>query len=271
MNNSTMTLQNVPGFDGRNIGISNGTLVFSGNQSITGSNTISFLTSNFSTNVLRSVTGTLTIGTSNLIQTAGGSGAVGATGVYTVNRGTLEAQSSKKLSTAGTFTNLGTMRTDGATLQLDGNWTNLGTIEANNGTVSLGGTFSFASIGTLTQTGTSTINLDGLLNNTNQTFQLDNTTGTWNLRGGIIFGGTVTTAGSARASRSLARQWNAGWCHPQHRSVRYQRGAHRQKQPAIVESHDHACFYVRHQHLFHRFCRHTIRGRDHRRHRHIHF
>ena len=59
----------------------------------------------------------------------------------------------------------------------------------------LGGTFTLADLGTFHRTG-GTVNLTGTLNNPG-TLALDDTTGSWQLEGGTIAGGTVTTAGAA--------------------------------------------------------------------------
>ena len=69
----------------------------------------------------------------------------------------------------------------------------------------LGGSFTTAGIGTLIYTG-GTVNLSGSLNNTSNTLVLSNTTGTWNLNGGTITGGTITTSGKASAGRH--RGWH---------------------------------------------------------------
>ena len=68
----------------------------------------------------------------------------------------------------------------------------------------LGGFFTFAGLGTFNRTG-GTVNLTGTLNNTATTLLLNNTTGSWNLVGGTVNGGTVeATAGNALVGTTSA-------------------------------------------------------------------
>ena len=78
-------------------------------------------------------------------------------------------------------------------------WLNLGTISSVDAqTVDLGGFFTFAGLGTYNRTGTVSVNLMGTLNNAATTLLLNNTTGSWNLVGGTVNGGTIeATAGNA--------------------------------------------------------------------------
>ena len=90
----------------------------------------------------------------------------------------------------------------GGSLGLEGNgWSSAGTIKMTNSTVLLGGTFTLAALGSFGRTG-GTVDLTGTLNNTGTTLALDNTTGGWELNGGTINGGTVTTSGNAVLSTS---------------------------------------------------------------------
>lgn len=75
-------------------------------------------------------------------------------------------------------------------------WSNLGTITATNSTVNLGGSFTLAGLGSFTRSG-GIVNLTGALNNTGTTLAFTTTTGSWNLVGGNITGGTVTEAAGA--------------------------------------------------------------------------
>src|SRR5206468_12590681 len=50
--------------------------------------------------------------------------------------------------------------------------------------------FTLASLGTFTRSG-GTVNVTGTLNNAGTTLALDATTGSWNLAGGTVSGGTV--------------------------------------------------------------------------------
>src|ERR1041384_4056327 len=72
-----------------------------------------------------------------------------------------------------------------------------GTLAVSNGTVNLGGTFIVANLGTVNRSGGS-INIIGTLNNSNTTFSLDATTGSWGLAGGTIHQGTVAASGGAK-------------------------------------------------------------------------
>jgi hypothetical protein len=88
----------------------------------------------------------------------------------------------------------------GGTLIVGGTgWTTAGVILTNS-TLNLGsaynvpGTFALAGLGALTRTG-GTVNVTGTLDNSNATLALDATTGPWQLSGGTILGGTVTTSG----------------------------------------------------------------------------
>ena len=77
-------------------------------------------------------------------------------------------------------------------------WDNEGIITvAANSTLDLGGRFVAADLGSLNRNASSTINLCGFLNNSSTTLALTNVTGSWNLAGGEIFQGTVTTSGTA--------------------------------------------------------------------------
>ncbi len=168
--------------------------------------------------------GTLTIGPGVTI--SGGSGAIGydpsiggPSNVAFINRGTIDADSAGTITLNGTgwtndgtiessgggnlnlygagWTNSGTVTAGGGTLNL-GNaaWSNAGTISAANATTNLGGTFTQADLGSFSRTG-GAVNLTGTQTNTGATLALTATTGSWNLAGGTIDGGTVTATGGA--------------------------------------------------------------------------
>jgi hypothetical protein len=151
----------------------------------------------------------------------------GPTDVTVTNQGTVQADTAGGTISLGgkNWSNTGTLRataggslilfsqdfgwTSSTPVSIDGGgmlrlggtgWTTAGVILTNS-TVNLGsaynvpGTFALASLGTLTRTG-GTVNLTGTLDNTNSTLALDATTGPWQLSGGTILGGTVTTAGA---------------------------------------------------------------------------
>ena len=112
--------------------------------------------------------------------------------------GPMSAGNNGVLTLAGswTFTNPVTV-SSGGTLNLTGNLTNASTITANNATVNLGGSFTLARLGTFNRTG-GTVNLTGTLNNTGLELVLNATAGSWQLLGGTIRGGTVSTTGGAK-------------------------------------------------------------------------
>jgi uncharacterized repeat protein (TIGR03803 family) len=101
------------------------------------------------------------------------------------------------LTLNGTYTNNLTLDlASNAVLTLDGNWVNTGVIGATNATVNLGGSFSVAAVGVLNRSG-GTVNLTGLLNNTNTTLTLNAASGSWVLNGGTVAGGTISESGGA--------------------------------------------------------------------------
>jgi hypothetical protein len=75
-------------------------------------------------------------------------------------------------------------------------WRNAGTISATNSTVNLGGSFALADLGTFNRSG-GTVNLVGTLNASASGLVLDDTTGSWNLAGGTILGGTYRASDGA--------------------------------------------------------------------------
>jgi hypothetical protein len=95
------------------------------------------------------------------------------------------------------FTNNATLETkNGAALTINSlAWTNAGTLTINDGTLNLAGSFTNASLGTISRMG-GVVNLMGALTNT--TLLLNAVTGSWNLFGGTIVGGTVAFADGAR-------------------------------------------------------------------------
>src|SRR5262249_7702160 len=104
---------------------------------------------------------------------------------------------------AGNLSGSGQTSIEGGTFVLSGsNWSNTESINLISGNLNLGGSFTTAGLGTITRvSGTAgVVNLTGTLNNSGATLTLDtanNGTGSWNLAGGTIFGGTVATANNA--------------------------------------------------------------------------
>jgi filamentous hemagglutinin len=92
------------------------------------------------------------------------------------------------------FTNNGIAQaTNGDTLFINSaSWTNTGTISATgSSTVNLGGSFTTAGLGTVTPDATSSVNITGYLNNTAATFTPGSYGGNWSLDGGQIANGTL--------------------------------------------------------------------------------
>jgi len=144
-----------------------------------------------------STTGTLTIGPGITIRTATQGGIVGNADSGLINQGRILAQGGPITVMGKDFVNEGKLEAkDGGALTIDGTWSNKGTIAVSNGTINLGGSFNTASC---TITGSDgTINIKGTLNNTGSTFILDGSVGKWNLLGGTIVGGTVSSTGGAQ-------------------------------------------------------------------------
>ena len=69
-------------------------------------------------------------------------------------------------------------------------------ITATSSITNLGGAVAQAGLGAFTRTG-GTVNLTGSLTNTTATLALNAGTGSWNLAGGKVLGGTITDTGSA--------------------------------------------------------------------------
>ncbi|MEQ1751080.1 MAG: hypothetical protein ABL974_16750, partial [Prosthecobacter sp.] len=140
-----------------------------------------------------------------------------------INQGTISADTAAKtIVIGGNFTNQGTVSAPAGTLTINGTWSssgainasgtgilnlgnaangwsNAGTITTTNVIINLGGAFTLANLGTFNRTG-GTVNLTGALDNTGTTLALNATTGSWNLSGGTIKGGTITMTGGATLS-----------------------------------------------------------------------
>ena len=84
----------------------------------------------------------------------------------------------------------------GTVLTLNGTWANQGTISTADATLNLGGAFTVGGLGELA-TSDATVNLTGTLINTDTTLALTTATGSWNLDGGTIQGGTISATGGA--------------------------------------------------------------------------
>ena len=87
----------------------------------------------------------------------------------------------------------GVLRGTQGTITLDGTWHNAGLISVSDTTLNLGGSFGVVDVAGLQRTG-GTVNLTGTMDNSGHTFTLDATTGSWDLKGGMIKGGSVRRA-----------------------------------------------------------------------------
>jgi hypothetical protein len=115
-------------------------------------------------------------------------------GTFT-NKGTAKAINGGMLSIGATdgWSSSGSISTEASTLTFLNAWSNTGTINsANNSIVNLGGTFTLAGLGTFNGMAGTVMNITGTLENTASTLTLNATTGSWNLVGGTIMGGTLT-------------------------------------------------------------------------------
>jgi hypothetical protein len=192
---TTLNITNGLDLNGATLNV-NGILSVNGTQSVTGTGTIT------GSSFIRADTTASTITFASGVTLSGGLGFNGAGGVTWIFQGTVSAGFAQTLAfptTNNAFVNEGTWQSiSGGTLTLGGNWTNLRaiTVMGANSTLNLGGTFTSAGIGTLNHL-SGTINITGTLNNIGSTLALNNSTGTWNLSGGRINGGIITTAGSA--------------------------------------------------------------------------
>lgn len=114
-------------------------------------------------------------------------------GAPAVNFGEIRAGSGGGL-VLSTVRNLGSVTARDATLALEGEWNNsLGEISAVNSTTTLGGVFTVDHLGNFHRTG-GTVQLTGILDNTDAVLSLDASTGPWVIHGGTIRGGSVLGA-----------------------------------------------------------------------------
>ncbi|HQU42601.1 MAG TPA: choice-of-anchor D domain-containing protein [Pirellulales bacterium] len=176
-----------------------GQLFFTGTQSLAGAGSVVF--GNSSSNALYVTDGATTLTIGPAITIHGQSGYVyGAGNTSIVNQGTILADVAAGTINIQptTFTNQGTVGAkNGGTLSLYNSWNNAGVISVDNtSTLNLGGSFTWAGLGTLNRSGGS-VNVTGTLDATNALMALDAATGSFNLLGGTIKGGTITEADGA--------------------------------------------------------------------------
>ncbi len=155
----------------------------------------------------------------------------GATNSTLNNAGTISSETAGRTLTVDptNTNNTGTLAAKtGGILTMGGNWSNAGgTISLDNdvnSTVNLGGAFDTADLGTFSRGVNGLngrVNITGTLTNTDSTFLLNNTTGSFNLAGGTIIGGLIdsapgsasllnVTAGSTLNGVKLALNLNVG-------------------------------------------------------------
>ena len=111
-----------------------------------------------------------------------------------VNIGLIQASNGGSLTVNGSWTNASGATigiSGGGTLVLTGPWTNNGTIQADNSQVQLYGNFTAASLGTFNVTGTASVVVYGVLDNSGHTFDLSTFPGWDFMHGGTIQGGTI--------------------------------------------------------------------------------
>ena len=92
-----------------------------------------------------------------------------------VNNSLIQASNGGSLNINGTWTNAAGATigiSGGGTFTLSGPWSNDGTIQADNSQVQVSGTFTVASLGTFNVTGTASVVVYGVLDNTGHTFNL---------------------------------------------------------------------------------------------------
>jgi hypothetical protein len=191
-----------------------GVLTLPGPEAITGTGRVHFADANSNNSVSETGTDTFTIGPNvtidgNTGQVDGGSGGFVnqgtmiddvADGLMTLkgtswsNTGTIGAGMGGGFKLDGTWTNSGTLQAlGGSTASLDGtSWSNTGTFTAIDSTVNLGGIFTTEGLGNFQRAG-GEVNLTGTLDNTNSVLNLANYNGSWQMLGGTIRGGQVST------------------------------------------------------------------------------
>ncbi len=195
MNGRTLSLNSGGGFTVLD-------MLGSGDQALLGEGEV-VLNGTTNNGYIRANAGTLVIGPAMTIRTGTQGGQVGQFGTMR-NEGLISSQTAGRTltlnsSTQWSNTENGVLEAkNGGTLTLNGAWANAGMLALDNGTMNLGGTFSTGSVapGRWSRSG-GTANITGTMTNTNSTFVLNGQTGTINLTGGTINGGSITTADGA--------------------------------------------------------------------------
>ena len=186
-------------------GASNAAVGFSGTQTFNNA-TINLGTVTQNASLSLDAGGTFTLGAGAVVQGRGSLGQaqfVGGTNNL-VNAGTISANfniGTLTLNNSGTLSNTGTLEArNGGILTIGpgGLWSNTGTIKVVDAasTVNLGGTFTNAALGAFDNVAGGNLNLTGTLNNTASTLTFSAATGSMQLRGGTVTGGTVQQNGA---------------------------------------------------------------------------
>ncbi|HEY7090323.1 MAG TPA: PEP-CTERM sorting domain-containing protein [Tepidisphaeraceae bacterium] len=151
--------------------------------------------------------GSLNIGSTGVIKTlagftgdvqVGGGGFAFSSPMTLNNNGLISSEVSGRtisLVPGSGLSNAGTIQAiNGGIITLNTTYTNTGTILLNGGIVNLGGTFNAGGgIGNFANSG-GTVNVTGTINNTGNNLTLNSNTGSWNLLGGTITGGSLSFA-----------------------------------------------------------------------------
>lgn len=176
----------------------NARVTFEGTQALNGA-TLLFDSSAIGSKAFSIATGgALTLGPSTIAE--GGLGRFDGAGAL-VNQGRISATVAGEtlVIAPASFMNTGTLEArNGAALTLGASgttWTNNGVINVDASTVNLGGTFTTAGLGVLNRVG-GTVNLTGIMDNSGNTFTLNDSTGPWLMSGGIFRGGVINLASS---------------------------------------------------------------------------
>ncbi len=116
----------------------------------------------------------------------------------TLNIATITAHTAKVRLPNGVV-NLGTITGDGGNIEIDGAWDNTaGVLHITDATLDLGGSFTTAGIGTIVRVGATGVLLTGDLDNTGDSLGFDAASGSWELSGGSVTGGTLSHADGER-------------------------------------------------------------------------
>ncbi|MFN0057961.1 MAG: beta strand repeat-containing protein [Planctomycetota bacterium] len=168
---------------------------FNGTQTLGGTGEIVLLEHPVYTRYLwlQGATTALTIGSGVTVR--GGDGQLNATtGQSFINQGTLRSDVATQAMTVQRVQNAGLIDAiNGSTMNLADTWSSSGTISETNSTINLGGSFTLATFGTFVRSGGS-VNVTGTFNLGGGTRAFDAATGSWNLVGGTIQGGTLSGA-----------------------------------------------------------------------------